>query len=104
MPENGTHYNAIIGAIKWREQMRDYVERAWVAFQTTNVPVISPVWLRFPGDATCALSTPAAGDGACARQMMFGDDYLAQPVVAYTRNGQTHLGLASETNRWSALK
>jgi hypothetical protein len=48
----------------------------------------APVWLLFPGDAACAPAGGGGGggdggDGACAGAFMFGDSWLAKPVVAY---------------------
>ena len=85
MFQNQTNYAAFVERIAWREQMRDYVMDAQAAWSATNAPIISPMFLLFPGDAVCGF-TADASDGACAAQFMFGRDWLAKPI---TRYGQT---------------
>ena len=83
--QNQTNMDAMIAMIKWRDQRRNYVVDVQAAWAATNVPMCSPVWLHFPGDAVCAFDA-AGDDGACAGAFMFGPDYLAKPVVQF---GQT---------------
>lgn len=73
---------AFIDAIKWREQRRNYVVDTQANWAATGAPMIMPVWLLFPGDATCGF-TPATDDGACGDTFMFGDSYLAKPITKY---------------------
>ena len=67
--KNATNYAAFVARIQWREQMRNYVMDAQAAWAATGAPMISPVWLLFPGDPVCAF-TQDASDGACAGAFM----------------------------------
>ena len=75
--------NALIAAIRWRDQRRNYVVDTQAGWSATGAPMCAPVWLRFPGDAACAPPADGHDDGACAGAFMFGDSYLAKPVTAY---------------------
>jgi alpha-D-xyloside xylohydrolase len=75
--------DALVAAIRWREQRRNYVVDTQAAWAATGAPMCAPVWLAFPGDAACAPPADGGGDGACAGAFMFGDSYLAKPVVEY---------------------
>ena len=79
--KNSTHYDAFVAAVRWREQVRNYVVALQAEWAATGAPMIAPVWLHFPGDAVCAF-TPRGDDGACAGAWMFGPDWLAKPVTA----------------------
>lgn len=84
------NYNAIVSAIRFRDQLRNYVMDTQASYtrvsdeapqryqqiplpsqatwSTTNAPMISPIWLLFPGDPICAFNAngnePACGEGA----------------------------------------
>jgi len=75
-------YAAMVAAIRWREQHRNYAADALAAWSATGEPVLAPVWLRFPGDAVCAPAGPS-DDGACGDAFVWGTDFLAKPVTAY---------------------
>jgi alpha-glucosidase (family GH31 glycosyl hydrolase) len=77
------NYNAFISAIKWREQIRNYVVSTQAVWADAGAPMNSPVWLAFPGDAACAPAADGQGDGACGDAFMFGDSWLAKPVTTY---------------------
>ena len=79
--ESSPNYAAMVGAIRWREQHRNYVMDIQASWSATNVPMVAPVWLHFPGDATCAF-TPS-NDGPCADAFMFGPDFLAKPITTF---------------------
>ena len=79
--EASPNYAAFVAAIRWREQRRPYVMEAQARWAAYGAPMVSPVWLLFPGDTTCAPS--AQGDGPCADAFMFGNDFLAKPVTQY---------------------
>ena len=76
-------YTAFVAAIQWREQLRNYVLDTQATWAAEGAPMVSPVWLAFPGDAACAPQPDGQGDGACADAFLFGDSWLAKPVVAY---------------------
>jgi alpha-glucosidase (family GH31 glycosyl hydrolase) len=76
------NYDAIVDAIRFRDQMRNYVMDTQAAWSSSNAPMISPVWLLFPGDPVCAF-TPNGDEPACAEEFMFGPDWLAKPVTSY---------------------
>lgn len=75
--------NALIAAMRWREQMRNYVMDTQANWAATGAPMVSPVWLLFPSDATCAPPADGSGDGICQGAFMFGDSWLAKPVTEY---------------------
>ena len=99
------NYNAIGAAIRFRDQLRNYVVDTQATWVSTNAPMIAPIWLLFPGDPICAFTPsgdePACGEGMseiCSRlchlpvcqlllypsaEFMFGPDYLAKPVTTY---------------------
>jgi alpha-D-xyloside xylohydrolase len=83
--KNSTNEAAFIAAIKWREQVRNYVVDVQANWAATGAPMISPVWLLFPGDKTCGF-TKNHDDGVCGDAFMFGDSWLTKPVTNY---GQT---------------
>jgi alpha-D-xyloside xylohydrolase len=97
--KNSTNYDAFVAAIRWREQQRNYVMDALADWSATNAPVISPLWLLFPGDPVCAF-TPA-GEDTCAGAFMFGKDWLAQPVTQYQQyTTTTYLPQLPEGQSW----
>ena len=49
----------------------------------SNLPMIAPVWLHFPGEAACAFTASGADNEACAGAFMLGEDWLAKPVTVY---------------------
>ena len=79
--EASPNYAAMVAAIQWREQHRNYVMDTQAAWSATNAPMVSPVWLLFPGDPVCAFRI--ADDGSCSDAFMFGTDFLAKPVTQY---------------------
>jgi alpha-D-xyloside xylohydrolase len=82
------NYNAFISAIRWREQIRNYVVFTQGQWADEGIPMLRPVWLSFPGDAVCAPLPDGQGDGACAGAFLFGDDWLAKPVVTYQQTSE----------------
>ncbi len=76
------NYDAIVASIRFRDQMRNYVMDTQANWAATNAPMISPIWLMFPGDTVCAF-TPSGDEPACSEEFMFGPDWLAKPVTAY---------------------
>eukprot|EP01079_Euglenida_sp_SAG-EU17-18_P004430 gene4430-804_t len=72
----GPQAEAAIGAIiKWRHSVKPYLARQMAALNSTGRPLNRPLWWDFPGDP---LAWPAGGMEAA---YMFGDNYLAAPVV-----------------------
>ena len=55
--------------MQWRETLRPYVKAAQADWAATGAPMISPVWLLFPGDAVCGFNVNG-DDGACAEEFM----------------------------------
>jgi alpha-D-xyloside xylohydrolase len=82
--ESSPNYLAMVSAIRWREQKRNYVMDMQALWSKTNAPMCSPIWLLFPGDTVCAPSVQ--NDGVCADAFMFGTDYLVKPVTKYQQN------------------
>lgn len=82
--EASPNYAAMVAAIQWREQHRNYVMDVQAAWSATNAPMVSPVWLLFPGDPVCAFRIADYGD--CSDAFMFGPDFLAKPVTQYQQN------------------
>ena len=81
--ETGVNYLAFVSAIKWRDQMRNYVVDTQMVWSQTNVPMIRPVWLEFPGEAACTFSPDGSDNDACKGAFMFGDSWLAKPITTY---------------------
>ena len=79
---NPVNEAAFIASIVWREQIRNYIMDTQAVWAETGAPMISPVWLLFPGDTNCAF-TPSHDDGKCSDMFMFGDSYLAKPITTY---------------------
>jgi alpha-D-xyloside xylohydrolase len=75
--------DAFVAAIRWREQLRNYVLDAQAAWAATGAPMAAPVWLAFPADAACAPPADGSGDGACGDAFVLGDSWLAKPVTTY---------------------
>ena len=84
LAEASPNYAAMVAAIRWREQKRNYVMDIQAAWSATNVPMVRPVWLEFPGDPVCAFTIH--GDGPCSDAFMFGPTFLAKPVTVFQSN------------------
>ena len=61
--------------VRLRESLRPYIAATRAQYDTQGLPMMRPLALSFPDDATCVNMT------LTDTQFMFGDRYLVAPIV-----------------------
>lgn len=73
VPEGSDYYNAIVAAMRLRENLREYVAATNSEYALTGLPMMRPMMLAC-GDQACQ-------DGSTEGQFMLGADWLIAPVL-----------------------
>jgi len=88
-------YGAITTMLHIRENLRDYVYTHFMESVQFGIPLLRPMFLQFPDDATC--QTPQVED-----QFMFGPDWLVAPVTVYqARSRSVYLPTLHLNQTWT---
>jgi alpha-D-xyloside xylohydrolase len=91
---SSVHYDAMVAAMRLREQLRDYVHATNLEFVNSGMPMMRPLFLQFPNDA-------GSQGSDTEDQFMFGSDWLVAPVLEYQATSRSvYFPALPSTEQW----